>query len=62
MLEKVASMEEPAEMHINSTVNIRGKHHSAPGDIPEGQENRGLPNFNHLIDKVTVRDTYVSKL
>lgn len=62
MMEKVANLEEPVQMQINSSINIRGKAHSATSDIPEGQENRGLPNFNHLIDKVTVKDTFVSKL
>lgn len=49
-------------MLINGDYNVRSKKHSPEADIPEGQADRGLPNFNHLMDKVTVKDTFVSKL
>ena len=61
-MEWVSSLEQPMVMEINASINIRGRNHSNLADIPEGQQNRGLPNFNHLIDKVKVKDTYVSKL
>ena len=47
---------------INGDVNIRSVTHSEPCDIPEGHTDRGLPNFNFLIDQVSVRDSFQSKV
>lgn len=52
----------PIQTAINSDVNIRSQKNSASEDLPEGFANRGLPNFNHLIDKVSVLDSFRSKL
>ena len=49
-------------MQINGDVNIRSKEHSPACDIPEGQSDRGLPNFNHLIHKASVKDNFTSKI
>jgi len=49
-------------MTINGGVNIRSKDHTAEADVPDGQNDRGLPNFNSLIHQVSVKDTYEPKL
>ena len=50
------------EIAINSNVNIRAAKNTEVRDLPEGLENRGLPNFNHLIDTSSVTDSFRSKL
>lgn len=49
-------------MQINEEYNVRSRNYSEARDIPEGQKDRGLPNFNHMIHQVNVKDTYQPKL
>ena len=47
-----------SEFGINAGFDVRAGAQVNPEDLFEGAEDRGLPNFNSLCEKVTVQDRY----
>jgi len=47
-----------SEFAINTNVNVRSRKYSKPEDLFDGAADRGLLNFNHLTEKVTIQDRY----